>query len=207
MIGMAIETIKPSGGASGYLDGQFLLAMPGMADSRFTRSVVYICAHSPDGAMGIIINQPARKITFSDLLLQLDLVEPDELIRLPTPAEKLPVLKGGPVETGRGFVLHTADFFIDNSTLSIDKSVSLTATVDILRAIAKGDGPRKAMLALGYAGWSPGQLEEEIQQNGWLNVPADPGLLFDGDLEGKYGRALRLLGIHPAMLSGEAGHA
>ncbi len=207
MIGMAIETIKPSGGASGYLDGQFLLAMPGMADSRFTRSVVYICAHSPDGAMGIIINQPARKITFSDLLLQLDLVEPDELIRLPTPAEKLPVLKGGPVETGRGFVLHTADFFIDNSTLSIDESVSLTATVDILRAIAKGDGPRKAMLALGYAGWSPGQLEEEIQQNGWLNVPADPGLLFDGDLEGKYGRALRLLGIDPAMLSGEAGHA
>ncbi|MDB5543429.1 MAG: hypothetical protein JWO64_578 [Hyphomicrobiales bacterium] len=207
MIGMAIETIKPSGGASGYLDGQFLLAMPGMADSRFTRSVVYICAHSPDGAMGIVINQPARKITFPDLLLQLDLVEPDELIRLPTPAEKLPVLKGGPVETGRGFVLHTADFFIDNSTLSIDESVSLTATVDILRAIAKGDGPRKAMLALGYAGWSPGQLEEEIQQNGWLNVPADPGLLFDADLEGKYGRALRLLGIDPAMLSGEAGHA
>lgn len=207
MIGMAIDTIKPSGGASGYLDGQFLLAMPGMADSRFTRSVVYICAHSPDGAMGIVINQPARKITFPDLLLQLDLVEPDELIRLPTPAENLPVLKGGPVETGRGFVLHTADFFIDNSTLSIDESVSLTATVDILRAIAKGDGPRKAMLALGYAGWSPGQLEEEIQQNGWLNVPADPGLLFDGDLEGKYGRALRLLGIDPAMLSGEAGHA
>jgi putative transcriptional regulator len=207
MIGMTIDTIKPSGGASGYLDGQFLLAMPGMADSRFTRSVVYICAHSPDGAMGIVINQPARKITFPDLLLQLDLVEPDELIRLPTPAEKLPVLKGGPVETGRGFVLHTADFFIDNSTLSIDESVSLTATVDILRAIAKGDGPRKAMLALGYAGWSPGQLEEEIQQNGWLNVPADPALLFDGDIEGKYGRALRLLGIDPAMLSGEAGHA
>jgi putative transcriptional regulator len=204
---MAIETIKPTGGSSGYLDGQFLLAMPGMADSRFTRSVVYVCAHSSDGAMGLIINQPARKITFSDLLLQLDLLEPDELIRLPTPAEKLPVLKGGPVETGRGFVLHTADFFIDNSTLPIDDSVSLTATVDILRAIAKGDGPRKAMLALGYAGWSPGQLEEEIQQNGWLNVPADPGLLFDSDLEGKYGRALRMLGIDPAMLSGEAGHA
>ena len=204
---MAIETFKPSTGFSGYLDGQFLLAMPGMADTRFTRSVVYICAHSSDGAMGLVINQPARKITFSDLLLQLDLVAPEDLIRLPTPAEKLPVLKGGPVETGRGFVLHTADFFIDNSTLPIDESVSLTATVDILRAIAKGDGPRKAMLALGYAGWSPGQLEEEIQQNGWLNVPADPGLLFDGDVESKYGRALRLLGIDPAMLSGEAGHA
>ena len=207
MIGMAIETIKPSSGGAGYLDGQFLLAMPGMADTRFSRSVVYICAHSPDGAMGLIINQPARKITFSDLLLQLNLVPADELIRLPTPAEKLPVLKGGPVETGRGFVLHTADFFIDNSTLPIDDCVSLTATVDILRAIAKGDGPRKAMLALGYAGWSPGQREEEIQQNGWLNVPADPGLLFDGDLEGKYGRALKLLGIDPARLSGEAGHA
>ncbi len=207
MIGMAIETIKPSSGGAGYLDGQFLLAMPGMADTRFSRSVVYICAHSPDGAMGLIINQPARKITFSDLLLQLNLIAADELIRLPTPAEKLPVLKGGPVETGRGFVLHTADFFIDNSTLPIDDCVSLTATVDILRAIAKGDGPRKAMLALGYAGWSPGQLEEEIQQNGWLNVPADPGLLFDGDLEGKYGRALKLLGIDPARLSGEAGHA
>ena len=207
MIGMAIETIKPSSGGAGYLDGQFLLAMPGMADTRFSRSVVYICAHSPDGAMGLIINQPARKITFSDLLLQLNLVPADELIRLPTPAEKLPVLKGGPVETGRGFVLHTADFFIDHSTLPIDDCVSLTATVDILRAIAKGDGPRKAMLALGYAGWSPGQLEEEIQQNGWLNVPADPGLLFDGDLEGKYGRALKLLGIDPARLSGEAGHA
>jgi len=207
MIGMAIETIKPSSGGAGYLDGQFLLAMPGMADTRFSRSVVYICAHSPDGAMGLIINQPARKITFSDLLLQLNLIAADELIRLPTPAEKLPVLKGGPVETGRGFVLHTADFFIDHSTLPIDDCVSLTATVDILRAIAKGDGPRKAMLALGYAGWSPGQLEEEIQQNGWLNVPADPGLLFDGDLEGKYGRALKLLGIDPARLSGEAGHA
>ncbi len=207
MTGMAIETIKPSSGGAGYLDGQFLLAMPGMADTRFSRSVVYICAHSPDGAMGLIINQPARKITFSDLLLQLNLIAADELIRLPTPAEKLPVLKGGPVETGRGFVLHTADFFIDHSTLPIDDCVSLTATVDILRAIAKGDGPRKAMLALGYAGWSPGQLEEEIQQNGWLNVPADPGLLFDGDLEGKYGRALKLLGIDPARLSGEAGHA
>ncbi len=207
MFSMAIETIKPMNWGPGYLDGQFLLAMPGMTDTRFARSVVYICAHSPDGAMGLIINQRARKITFPDLLLQLDLVAADDLIRLPAPAEKMPVLKGGPVETGRGFVLHSADFFIDNSTLPIDASVSLTATVDILRAIAKGDGPRKAMLALGYAGWSPGQLEDEIQQNGWLNVPADTGLLFDGDLEGKYGRALKLLGIDPAMLSGEAGHA
>jgi putative transcriptional regulator len=207
MIGMAIETILPSDRSCGYLDGQFLLAMPGMADQRFARSVVYICAHSSEGAMGLIINQPARKITFPDLLQQLELLEPEELIRLPDPAEKMQVLKGGPVETGRGFVLHSSDFFIDNSTLTIDDAVSLTATVDILRAIARGHGPQQAVLALGYAGWSPGQLEEEIQQNGWLNVPADPSLLFDRDVDSKWGRAIRLLGIDPAMLSGEAGHA
>jgi putative transcriptional regulator len=157
--------------------------------------------------MGLIINQPARKITFPDLLEQLELFKPDELIRLPDPAETLQVLKGGPVETGRGFVLHSSDFFIDNSTLTIDDAVSLTATVDILRAIARGDGPQQAVLALGYAGWSAGQLENEIQQNGWLNVPADPSLLFDRDVESKWGRAVRLLGIDPAMLSGQAGHA
>ena len=206
MFGMAIETIIPSDPSSGYLDGQFLLAMPGMSDQRFARSVVYMCAHSAEGAMGLIINQPARKITFPDLLEQLELFKPDELIRLPDPAEKLQVLKGGPVETGRGFVLHSSDFFIDNSTLTIDDAVSLTATVDILRAIARGDGPQQAVLALGYAGWSAGQLENEIQQNGWLNVPADPSLLFDRDVESKWGRAVRLLGIDPAMLSGQAGH-
>jgi putative transcriptional regulator len=207
MFGMAIETIIPSDPSSSYLDGQFLLAMPGMADQRFARSVVYICAHSSEGAMGLIINQPARKITFPDLLEQLELFKPDELIRLPDPAENMQVLKGGPVETGRGFVLHSSDFFIDNSTLTIDDAVSLTATVDILRAIARGEGPQQAVLALGYAGWSPGQLESEIQQNGWLNVPADPSLLFDRDVESKWGRAIRMLGIDPAMLSGQAGHA
>lgn len=207
MFAMAIETIIPSDPSSGYLDGQFLLAMPGMTDQRFARSVVYICAHSSEGAMGLIINQPARKITFPDLLEQLELFKPDELIRLADPAEKMQVLKGGPVETGRGFVLHSSDFFIDNSTLTIDDAVSLTATVDILRAIARGHGPQQAVLALGYAGWSAGQLENEIQQNGWLHVPADPALLFDRDVESKWGRAIRLLGIDPAMLSGQAGHA
>ncbi|MEN9709961.1 MAG: hypothetical protein RIQ68_2369 [Pseudomonadota bacterium] len=207
MFVMAIETIIPSDPSSGYLEGQFLLAMPGMSDQRFARSVVYMCAHSAEGAMGLIINQPARKITFPDLLEQLELFKPDELIRLPDPAETLQVLKGGPVETGRGFVLHSSDFFIDNSTLTIDDAVSLTATVDILRAIARGDGPQQAVLALGYAGWSAGQLESEIQQNGWLNVPADPDLLFDRDVESKWGRAIRMLGIDPAMLSGQAGRA
>ncbi len=207
MFGMTFETTGAANRSSGYLDGQFLLAMPGMPDQRFARAVIYICAHSSDGAMGLIVNQPSRKVTFPDLLLQLELVEPNELIRLPAPAEAMPVLKGGPVETGRGFVLHSADFFIDNSTLPIDEAVSLTATVDILRAIAKGEGPQKAVLALGYAGWSPGQLEEEIQQNGWLNIPGDPALLFDSDHAAKYGRCLRMIGIDPAMLSGEVGHA
>ena len=207
MLGMAIETIIPSDPSLDYLDGQFLLAMPGMTDQRFARSVVYICAHSSEGAMGLIINQPARKITFPDLLEQLELFKPDELIRLADPAEKMQVLKGGPVETGRGFVLHSSDFFIDNSTLPIDASVSLTATVDILRAIAQGAGPYQAVLALGYAGWSPGQLEKEIQQNGWLSCEADADLVFGADLDAKYGRAMRKIGIDPAMLVSEAGHA
>ncbi|MDB5596588.1 MAG: uncharacterized protein JWM36_3549 [Hyphomicrobiales bacterium] len=204
---MTTESIRSPDKDEGYLDGQLLVAMPGMSDSRFARSVVYVCAHSPDGAMGIVVNQRARKVSFSDLLVQLDVIGPEEAIRLPSRAGAIQVLKGGPVETGRGFVLHSADFFIDNSTLPINEGISLTATVDILRAIARGDGPDQAMLALGYAGWSPGQLEEEIQQNGWLTVPAEPSLLFDNDLEGKYSRALRTLGIDPAMLSGEAGHA
>lgn len=207
MLGMTLETIRSMDADEGYLDGQLLVAMPGMSDARFARSVVYVCAHSSDGAMGLIVNQRARKVSFSDLLVQLDVIGPEEAIRLPTQTGGIQVLKGGPVETGRGFVLHSADFFIDNSTLPIDEGISLTATVDILRAIARGDGPHKAVLALGYAGWSPGQLEEEIQQNGWLTVPADPSLLFDTDLEGKYSRALRTIGIDPAMLSGEAGHA
>ncbi len=153
------------------------------------------------------INQPAKRIRFPELLVQLDLVAADAAIRLPAQAEEMLVLKGGPVETGRGFVLHSPDYFVDNSTLPIDETVSLTATLDILRAIAEGAGPSRAVLALGYAGWSPGQLENEIQANGWLNCPADPALVFDADLASKYDRALRLLGIDLAMLSGDAGHA
>lgn len=194
-------------GRPSFLDGQLLVAMPGMADDRFTRSVIYVCAHSQEGAMGIIVNQPAKKVNFPELLVQLDVIAPDEAIRLTSRAGRVPVVKGGPVETGRGFVLHSADYFIDNSTLEIDAGISLTATVDILRAIAKGQGPDRAMLALGYAGWSPGQLEVEIQHNGWLNCPADESLVFDGKLDTKYDRALRKLGIDPAMLSTEAGHA
>jgi putative transcriptional regulator len=191
----------------GYLDGQLLVAMPGMPDPRFARAVIYVCAHSPEGAMGIIINQPAPNIDFPDLLAQLEIIPAGRPIRLPAKAEQLRVLKGGPVETGRGFVLHSADFYIDNSTLPIDESICLTATVDILRAIARGDGPNDAVLALGYAGWSAGQLENEIHENGWLHCPPDREIVFDSRFETKYERALRKIGIDPGMLSTAAGHA
>ena len=191
----------------GYLDGQFIIAMPGMMDSRFARTVVYVCAHSTDGAMGIMINQPAPQITFRDLLVQLDIIPEGPEIRLPGPAGRMQVHRGGPVETGRGFVLHSSDYFIENSTLPIDEDVCLTATLEILKAIAAGAGPENALLALGYAGWAPGQLESEIQANGWLHCPARPELIFDPDLEHKYQRALGLLGVDPARLSGDAGHA
>ncbi len=190
-----------------FLDGQMLVAMPGMADTRFERSVIYLCAHSADGAMGIIVNQPADQVSFRDLLVQLDVVAEAEVGTLPDEAAAVPVIRGGPVETGRGFVLHSADYAIDASTLPIDGNISLTATVDILRAIAKGRGPYRAVLALGYAGWGAGQLESEIQGNGWLHCPADHAIVFDQDLGTKYERALRKLGIEPAMLSSQAGHA
>lgn len=191
----------------GYLDGQFLIAMPGMQDTRFSRTVVYVCAHSADGAMGIMINQPAPQISFRDLLVQLDIIPEGPEIRLPGTARRMLVHRGGPVETGRGFVLHSSDYFIENSTLPIDEHVCLTATLEILKAIAVGTGPESAMLALGYAGWAPGQLEQEMQANGWLHCPSTPELIFDGDLDAKYGRALGILGVDAARLSGEAGHA
>ncbi|HXZ21251.1 MAG TPA: YqgE/AlgH family protein [Pseudolabrys sp.] len=195
------------GSARGYLDGQMLIAMPAMNDERFSRAVIYVCAHSTEGAMGIIVNHPAANIKFPDLLVQLEVIPAAERIQLPTRAEDVKVLKGGPVETGRGFVLHSADFFIENSTLPIDEGICLTATLDILKAIARGTGPASAILALGYAGWAPGQLEHEIQQNGWLHCAADPELIFGTDTETKYERALRKIGIDPAKLSSESGHA
>ena len=191
---------------NGYLDGQLLIAMPVMSDPRFERSVIYMCAHSSEGAMGIIVNQPAPHISFPDLLVQLEVVGATELIQLPPSAGVVKVLKGGPVETSRGFVLHSSDFFIENSTLPIDEGICLTATLDILKAIARGDGPQSAVLALGYAGWAPGQLETEINQNGWLHCSADLELIFGQDTEHKYTKALRKIGIDLGMLSTEAGH-
>ena len=202
---VAQKTQKISG--RGYLDGMMLIAMPAMRDERFLRSVIYVCAHSSEGAMGIVVNQPAANINFSDLLVQLEVIPAADLIQLPPRAGMVKVLKGGPVETGRGVVLHSADFFIENSTLPIDEGICLTATLDILKAIARGKGPESAVLALGYAGWAAGQLENEIQENGWLHCPADPELIFGPDTEGKYGKALRKIGIDPGMLSSESGHA
>lgn len=193
--------------ARGYLDGQMLIAMPAMTDERFERAVIYVCAHSTEGAMGIVVNHPAANIKFPDLLVQLEVIPAAERIELPTRAEDVKVLKGGPVETGRGFVLHSADFFIENSTLPIDEGICLTATLDILKAIARGNGPESAILALGYAGWAPGQLEQEIQQNGWLHCAADAELIFGTDTDGKYDKALRKIGIDLSQLSSEAGHA
>jgi putative transcriptional regulator len=196
-----------SAAGPGYLDGQILIAMPVMDDPRFERSVIYLCAHSPEGAMGIIVNRPAGSIDFPGLLVQLDIIKRADQIMLPETAESMKVLRGGPVDTGRGFVLHSSDFFIEDATLKIDSGVCLTATVDILRAIAKGSGPKRAILALGYAGWAAGQLENEIQRNGWLHCDADADLIFGADADEKYMRALRKIGIDPGMLSADAGHA
>lgn len=189
------------------LEGQFLVAMPSLTDKRFARSVIYICAHSDEGAMGLIVNQRASHISGPDLLERLG-ISPrgiDDVVS--NDIMELSIQVGGPVETGRGFVLHSADYFAADSTLSIVQGVCLTATIDILKAIAKGTGPNKAILALGYSGWSPGQLESEIQANGWLNCPADPEIIFDDDLDTKYTRAMAKLGIDLSHLVSDAGHA
>ncbi|HWJ75280.1 MAG TPA: YqgE/AlgH family protein [Kaistia sp.] len=201
------ETMSMHATERSYLDGQFLIAMPSMQDDRFARSVIYLCAHSDEGAMGIVVNQAVPQIDFADLLVQLDIIAEGPEIRLPRAASRMIVQRGGPVETGRGFVLHSADYFVEDSTLPIDDNICLTATLDVLKAIAAGAGPENAMLALGYAGWGAGQLEQEIQANGWLSLEGDIDLIFDTDLDRKYARALALLGIEPAMLSSDAGHA
>jgi len=189
------------------LTGQFLIAMPQMADDRFAQAVIYVCSHTSDGAMGIIVNQTAPNLSFPDLLRQLDIIPEDADIVLPGLARRMQVHRGGPVETGRGFVLHSRDFVIDSSTLVIQDGICLTATLDILRAIAEGRGPAQAMLALGYAGWGAGQLETEIQENGWITSPADADIIFDTAIDSKWDRALATLGISPGSLSSEAGHA
>ncbi len=190
----------------GYLDGQLLIAMPLMSDRRFARSVIYLCAHSEEGAMGLIINQRASHIAFPELLQRLGIKFASE-DGISNEILSRSVHVGGPVETGRGFVLHTPDYNVSDSTLEIEGGVCLTATLDILKAIAGGRGPDRSILALGYAGWSAGQLESEIHANGWLNCPADAELIFDPDLDNKYPRAMAKIGIDPSHLVGVAGHA
>jgi putative transcriptional regulator len=182
------------------LTGQLLVAMPQMQDPRFARSVVYLCAHSEDaGAMGLVINKKIDALTIDELYTHLNL-EPSRA------NQPRPVHFGGPVDPGRGFVLHSADYR-EEATLELTDNFAMTATLDILRAIGKGEGPRQCLLALGYAGWAPGQLDAEIHANGWLSVGADADLVFDGDLDSKWQRALAKIGVSPSMLSGEAGHA
>ena len=180
--------------------GQLLVAMPQMSDPRFARSVVYLCAHSDEaGAMGLIVNKQLASLTLGELFAQLD-IEPSAVPDL------RPVHFGGPVEAGRGFVLHTADYR-EEATLHVGGNISVTATLEVLRAIGKNRGPRRSLFALGYAGWAPGQLDAEIQANGWLSVPADDEIVFASDDDGKWNRALAKLGIDLSVLSSEAGHA
>ena len=182
-----------------YFTGHLLAAMPQMEDPRFERSVIYLCAHNAEGAMGLVVNRLFDAITFPDLLEQLN-------IETGPKTEQIRVHFGGPVESGRGFVLHTDDY-VREGTLKVRSGFALTATVDILKAIASGDGPRHSLLALGYSGWGPGQLESEIAANGWLVVPADPTIVFDRELEDKWQRALAATGVSIASLSGFAGRA
>lgn len=181
------------------LAGHFLIAMPSMPDPRFSRSVVYVCAHSADGAMGLVINRLFEPLEFDELMTQLEIPVSDQ-------SHRIRVHFGGPVEAGRGFVLHSSDYQSEG-TLNVDDGISLTATVDILKALAEGHGPQQCFLALGYAGWAPGQLDAELQANGWLQTKGDAALLFDPDLDHKWETILKRMGIQPAMLSSEAGHA
>ncbi|HRD75882.1 MAG TPA: YqgE/AlgH family protein [Hyphomicrobiaceae bacterium] len=189
------------------LAGQLLIAMPGMTDKRFARSVIYMCAHSNDGAMGIILNQHARNLTLLDLLQQLSVVPERSGAELPGALKDTSVHVGGPVSSGRGFVLHSGDYFVEDESLRIDDQVSLTATVDILRSLVAGSGPRRFLLALGYSGWAGGQLEAEIQSNGWLHCDADADLVFDPNIDDKYSRAMSKIGVDVSFLSAAAGRA
>jgi len=181
------------------LTGQMLIAMPAMTDPRFAQSVVYLCAHSAEGAMGLVINRPLARPSFDELLKQL------ELSPVP-PARRIRLIEGGPVDHGRGFVLHSTDWTSDES-LKVTGTVALTSSLDVLKAIAEGGGPKEGFLALGYAGWGPGQLDSEMQQNAWLSVPAVDTLVFDPDDDTKWRRALATLNIDPLLLSGSAGRA
>ena len=204
---------KMSQGEKGCLDGHFLIAMPGMDDERFERTVIFVCTHSKDGAMGFILNRP-QPVQFQELLDSLDLDEAEKATissgvkkgESERAAPNFPIQLGGPVESGRGFVLHSGDYK-SQGTIPVNDDLCLTATVDILRAIKEGRGPERGIMLLGYAGWAPGQLENEIAANTWLSCPGQDDIVFDQDHSGKYDRVLAHMGIQPAMLSNQAGHA
>lgn len=200
------ESVNPMNDDITSLSGKFLIAMPGMGDMRFEKTVIYICAHSDEGAMGFIINQTIDQPRIGDFLQQLDIIRQDEVETLPKEVSEINMHTGGPVEPGRGFVLHTPDFK-SASTVEVAGNVCLTATLEILRAIAIGKGPKHHMIALGYSGWSSGQLEDEMLSNGWLTVDADETIIFDTNNRNKYSRSLKLLGVDEALLSSSAGSA
>ncbi len=190
----------------GSLEGQFLLAMPNMRDERFHRSVIYMCAHSDEGAMGFVINQ-VQPLGFPDILVQLGILDEADAINLSQETRNIVVRNGGPVDKSRGFVLHSQDYFVDSSH-AVDHGICITATVDILRAISRGSGPRNSLMALGYSGWGAGQLEDEIAANGWLTCPVyDPELVFNPEVDTLYDRVLASMDIDPVHLSDVAGHA
>ena len=184
---------------TGYLDGHLLVAMPTMRDPPFARTVIYLCAHTADGAMGLVVNKLLDSLTFPDLLEQLG-------IQTSNVSDEIRVHFGGPVESARGFVLHSTDYMHDASMI-VDGDIALTATVDVLKAMADGKGPRRHLLALGYAGWAPGQLDAEIQANGWLLCPADENLVFGTDVISKWSQAVNKIGIDITKLATESGHA
>lgn len=187
-------------GDGAFLGGKLLIAMPGIGDPRFERTVIYMCSHSAEAAMGLILNRPAPGIVFPDLLGQLEIAEAEG-------ARRPRVLIGGPVERSRGFVLHSSDWALPHATVPVAEGIAMTASVDILRAIAGGGGPRRAFLALGYSGWGPGQLEREIRANGWLVGEADAGFVFGEEEGDMWEAALARLGIDPRLLSATGGRA
>ena len=198
---MATDDTETDDTGDGYLTGQLLIAMPSMRDPRFARTVIYLCVHNADGAMGLVLNRLIGAISFNDLLEELD-VDPTTVDRNHLPS----IHFGGPVETGRGFVLHSTDY-LGADSVQVNDQIALTATTEILKDIAVGNGPANRLLALGYAGWGAGQLDSEIQENAWLSVSADNALVFDSAYDDKWDQALAKLGIDASLLSSDAGHA
>lgn len=186
--------------SDGFLTGKLLIAMPGMPDVRFEKSVIFVCSHSAEGALGLIVNKPLEGLPFRELMTQMDIPVTDA-----TP--RVPVMFGGPVETDRGYVLHSNERANTQTTLAVTSEIALTPTIDILRAIARGTGPQKFLFALGYAGWGPGQIEDEIAGNGWIHCDADTEIIFRDDTASKWEMALAKLGANISGLSSDIGHA